>query len=168
MKKIIINADDFGINDIVTSEIKRMIKLNAISSTTIMANGKAIDRVKAIVTKHPEISFGVHLCLDEFDSLTKSADLHKYGVTNHKGEFIKGAVFRIKQFPIELKKAIIKELSAQVEVLLNMGITPSHADSHHHVHVIYGLKDVFSDVLEKYNIRKIRRGVDLPFSFFLF
>lgn len=166
MSKIIINADDFGINDIVTSEIERMIKLKAITSTTIMANGKALDRVKAIISNHPEVSFGIHLCLDEFDSLTKSEILHKYGIINQRGEFIKDAVFKIKKFPKELKKSIKQELSAQVEVLLNKGIIPSHADSHHHVHTIYGLEDVFSEVLNIYNIRKIRRGVDLPLSFF--
>lgn len=166
MSKIIINADDFGINDIVTSEIERMIKLKAITSTTIMANGKALDRVKAIISNHPEVSFGVHLCLDEFDSLTKSSTLHKYGLVKENGEFVRGSIFKIKKFPEELKKAIKQELSAQVKVLLNMGITPSHADSHHHVHTIYGLEDVFSEVLNIYNIKKIRRGVDLPLSFF--
>jgi len=57
MQRIIINADDFGINDTVTSEIKKMIELKAISSTTIMANGKSLEKVKEIVSEYPEISF---------------------------------------------------------------------------------------------------------------
>jgi len=160
MQRIIINADDFGINDIVTSEIKKMIELKVISSTTIMANGKSLEKVKEIVSEHPEISFGVHLCMDEFDSLTRSDIFFKYGIIDIDGQFIKNAIFKIKQFPSELKDAIKDELSAQIETLLNIGITPSHADSHHHFHTIYQLKDIISEVLDQYNIKKIRRGVN--------
>ena len=46
MARVIINADDFGINPIVTSEIERMIELGIVTSTTIMANGSCLDEVK--------------------------------------------------------------------------------------------------------------------------
>jgi len=98
--------------------------------------------------------------MDELDSLTRSDIFLKYGIINIDGEFIKGAIFKIKQFPTELKEAIKDELSAQIETLLNIGITPSHADSHHHFHTIYQLKDIISEVLDKYNIKKVRRGVN--------
>ena len=35
-----------------------------------MANGKSLQLVEKIVHDHPEISYGAHLCMDEFDSLT--------------------------------------------------------------------------------------------------
>ena len=38
MKQLIINADDFGINEAITAEIERLIEQQAVSSTTVMAN----------------------------------------------------------------------------------------------------------------------------------
>lgn len=156
MKRIIINADDFGINDKVTTEIEKLIKKGAISSTTIMANGKSLVLVEKIVKEHPEISYGTHLCMDEFDSLTGSEILYKYGLIDKDSKFIRGVIFEIKQFPYELKEAIKSELSAQIDKLLSMGIHISHIDSHHHFHTIYALKDVISYVMDKYKIEKVR------------
>lgn len=159
---IIINADDFGINDKVTTEIEKLIKTGAISSTTIMANGESLDLAKKIVSAHPEISYGVHLCIDEFDSITGSKILYRYGIIDNDNKFIKGAIFNIKQFPKELKEAIRDELSAQIEKLLNMGFPISHIDSHHHFHTIYELKGVISLLMDKYKIEKVRISSNIP------
>lgn len=160
--KIIINADDFGINEVVTAEIKRMIELGAISSTTIMANGRCLDEVKRFAKSHPESSYGVHLCLSEFESITKSPVLLKYGIIDEKGCFVHKQIFRVKKFTPELKEAIRLELSAQIETVHALGVSISHADSHHHVHTIYELQDVFISVLKRYGIKKIRIAV--PFT----
>ena len=130
MIKVIINADDFGINDVVTREIERMIVVGAISSTTIMANGSCLEEVKRFVQMHPEISFGAHLCLSEFSSITKSDVLHQYRLTNEQGMFTHKAIFKIKHFDVQLRKAIKDELSAQIDVVKSLGVHISHADSH--------------------------------------
>ena len=160
MIKVIINADDFGINGVVTREIERMIEQGSISSTTIMANGECLDEVRRYVPLHPEISFGVHLCLSEFSSVTKSDVLHQYGLTDENGTFKHKAILRIKNFSGQLLDAIKEELSAQIEVVRSLGVPVSHADSHHHVHTIYPLKEIFAEVLKEHGIRKIRLGVE--------
>lgn len=158
--KIIINADDFGINEIVTSSIERLIEQRSITSTTVMANGKSLDEVKLFAQNHPEASFGVHLCLSEFESLTKSGILYKNGLIDNSGFFIKRAIFNINFFDCELMAAIKEELSAQIEKLLSFGIPISHADSHHHVHTIHALTPLFIETLKSFDIKKIRRGFD--------
>lgn len=164
MQRIIINADDFGINDIVTSEIEKMIEIGAITSTTIMANGNCLEEVKRFAISHPEISFGIHLCLSEFSSITKSKVLYKYGLTDSEGIFIKQQIFRVPFFPEDLLIAIKNELKAQIETVKSLGIQISHADSHHHVHTIYPLHSVVNEVLEEYGIKKIRLGTKVePF-----
>jgi predicted glycoside hydrolase/deacetylase ChbG (UPF0249 family) len=160
MKQIIINADDFGINEVVTAEIENQIKAGNVSSTTVMANGLCLDKVKRFATFHPEISFGVHLCLSEFDSITKSSSLRQSGIIDENGSFIHKEIFKLKQFSEDTKKAISEELNAQIDIVSSMGFPISHADSHHHVHTIYPLKEVFADVLNKRGIKKIRIGGD--------
>lgn len=157
--RIIVNADDFGINSVVTSEIVRMIEAGAVSSTTVMANGACLEEVKRFAGLHPEVSFGVHLCLSEFDSLTKNDTLFRAGLTNEGGAFISKAIFQCKNLGNDdVRKAIRGELNAQIDVVSSLGFKISHADSHHHVHTIWPLRDVFSDVLKERGIEKIRLG----------
>lgn len=161
MKQIIINADDFGINETVTFEIERMIEKGCVTSTTVMANGKCLEEVKRFASLHPEISFGVHLCLSEFESVTKSEGLCRAGLTDENGTFIRKAIFSLKNLEDAfVQEAIKEELLAQIEVVKSLGFPISHADSHHHVHTIYSLREVFVEVLKVQGIRKVRLGMN--------
>lgn len=160
MKQIIVNADDFGINETVTAEIERQILLGNVSSTTVMANGECLYEVKHFAAQHSEVSFGVHLCLSEFESLTKSKELLQSGIIDEEGAFIHKAIFKISNFSDASLKAIRDELNAQIDIVTSLGFPLSHADSHHHVHTIYPLKEVFAEVLKMRGIKKIRIGSD--------
>lgn len=161
MKRIIVNADDFGINDVVTSEIERQILAGNVSSTTVMANGSSLEEVKRFASQHPEVSFGVHLCLSEFSSITKSEGLYHADLTDENGQFIQKAIFHLKNLKDNMvQNAIREELNAQIDVVSSLRFPISHADSHHHVHTIYTLRGLFADVLEKRGISKIRIGAD--------
>ena len=158
MKQIIVNADDFGINEIVTAEIERMIEAKAVSSTTIMANGACLDEVRRFAGKHPSVSFGVHLCLSEFESLTKNKVLYHAGLTDESGTFIRQATLHSNHLSDkDVQHAIRDELNAQIDVVSSLGFRISHVDSHHHVHNLYPLRYVFTDVLKSRGLDKIRR-----------
>lgn len=161
MRQIIVNADDFGINEVATAEIEHQIQAGRVSSTTVMANGMCLDEVRRYAALHPEVSFGLHLCLSEFDSLTKSDVLKQAGLVNDEGQFIHKAIFCSRCLKEEsVRKAIQDELNAQIDVVSSLGFPISHADSHHHVHTIYFLKDLFTEVLKDRGIDKIRLGGD--------
>lgn len=155
-KRFIINADDFGINKKVTKEIERFIEEGVITSTTIMANGACLEEVARFARSHQEASFGVHLCLSEFESITKSPVLKKYGITDNNGNFVRKQIFKIKHFDKELLQAIKDELVAQINILKSYNIPLSHCDSHHHVHAIFGLEKIFEEVLKEEGFNKIR------------
>lgn len=157
MKKIIVNADDFGINEVVTFEIERMILAGAVSSTTVMANGECLEEVKRFAVDHPEASYGIHLCLSEYDSITKNDGLYHAGITDEKGRFVHKAVFHLRNLnETDVQNAIREELNAQIDTVSSLGFPISHADGHHHVHTIYSLRDLFADVLQKRGVKRIR------------
>lgn len=159
MIDVIINADDFGINEVVTQETMALIENKIISSTTIMANGLCLKEVSAFAQLHPEISFGIHICLDEFSSITKNPILEKYGIIEKDGTFIKGAIFGVQKFSHELLRAVEMEMRAQIELIQSYGITISHADSHHLVHTrIKELIPIFIKVFDSYGIKRVRIG----------
>lgn len=154
---LIINADDFGKDEVSTKEITRLIEMGAISSTTIMANGVYLEECKIVADAHPEVSFGIHLCLSEYASLTKSHILHKYGITDAEGNFNRLAIYKKWYLPKELRDALREELCAQIECLKSVGFNISHADSHQHVHLHCRFMPIFDSVLKQYGIHKVRR-----------
>ena len=85
--RVIINADDFGVNATVNTEIERCIREGLITSTTIMAAGDGFEEAIEISKLYPQISFGVHLTLDELTSQTKSPLLHQYGLPQNRIPF---------------------------------------------------------------------------------
>lgn len=157
MRKLIINADDLGYSLYVNQEIENCIKNGVITSTTLMANAPAFnDGVRIAKQYNSQISVGVHLNIIEFAPLTNIDIFKKHGIVDENGLFIDGAIF-VKPINDDLKQAIYEEWDAQITKLENYGIFPTHADSHQHTHTINGLHDILCKVLNKHNIKRVRR-----------
>lgn len=154
--KIIINADDFGKSHQVNEAIQEQISSGNITSTTIMANADGFDEAISIALQNPQVSYGVHLSLDEYRPMTNIDVFRKYGIVDDRGYFVKGAILRLK-INEELRASIEQEWSVQIEKIKNKGIKISHVDSHHHVHTIPSLLETLVCVLNKYCITKVRK-----------
>lgn len=157
--KIIINADDLGASKIINSEIEKLIMLGKISSATILSNGPAFNEVKAIVDKYPHISFGVHLNIVEFHSLTNSIVLKNNNLIDDDGNFIYRRIFKIDNYTKEILEAIKEEFRTQIKTLISEGINISHIDGHQQCHSIYELFEVVKDLAKEFNIKYIRRKI---------
>lgn len=160
MIKIIINADDFGIREETSLLIRKAIESRSLSSTTILANGPSKELATDCHNDFPFASYGIHLNLTSFESVTHSKELYKYGVTDDKGVFT-GKMKTMNTFPQDLLEAIKQELSAQIEVVLGLGVPLSHADSHHHIHTKKGLIETVGGVLKEYGIKRVRKAQEL-------
>lgn len=161
MQKLIINADDLGFNQTANEAISKCLDAGVITSSTIMAAGRAIDGVKEIVMQHPEASFGVHLCLDEVRPISAIEVFAKYGGLDSNDIFIKGWYKDLKPNN-ELVEAIYEEWRAQIEHILSLGMPISHLDSHHHVHSLPYLKEVLLRLSHEFKINKVRLPLFIP------
>jgi predicted glycoside hydrolase/deacetylase ChbG (UPF0249 family) len=161
MTSVIINADDLGINQFVNKSIEEFIKSNIISSATILSVGLAIEDAIGIAKENPNITYGIHLCLDEFSALTHSEELLNHGIVDEFNKFTKDGIYKIRKPTTVLKNALYDELLAQIQFVLSYGIPISHIDSHHHFHTKkIWILDIISQVAKLSNINKIR----LPMS----
>jgi len=160
--------DDLGANKLINNEIERFIENGLISSATIMANGLDFNGVEKIARLHPEISFGAHLNLVEFSSLTKSEVFRKYGLTDLNDNFIYQKIFDLR-FTDELLHAIKLELRAQIQKIIDAGIHISHFDGHQHCHSIYEIYPIIIELSKEFKINKIRRKIPpvSPFKHFM-
>lgn len=154
--KVIINADDLGFSHKVNLAIEQAILERKISSSTIMANSPLFEEAISIAKKYDSISFGVHLNIIEFAPITNLSIFQSYHLVGEDGQFIKGAIFNISVFTMELKTAIKEEWIAQIRRVINSGVRISHVDSHQHTHCIRELQDVLIDVLKEVKIYKCR------------
>jgi predicted glycoside hydrolase/deacetylase ChbG (UPF0249 family) len=160
MLKIIVNADDCGISKHVDAEIKKCIEDGIISSTTIMANMDDFDgAVKLYQDFHDKISFGIHFDLTEGHPLLYSQCLLDNGFYTENDNVVSfyGMNFNYKTITNDMKIEIGKELNAQAEKILDAGISPSHIDSHHHVHWHREILPLFCSLASKYGHGKMRR-----------
>lgn len=164
MMKIIINADDFGLSEVVNKEIEDALKHNWISSTTILANTKFYDDVVRVAQEHPDKSFGVHLNLTEGPSLTQSEVLKNAGMIDEQGCFIRKHNFYMRVYDQKIKKAVELEWEAQIDRIISHDIRISHIDGHHHCHTWHGFEEPLLNVMKKYGIKKVRRTFRNPFE----
>lgn len=161
MLGIIVNADDFGLNREVNLAVEEACKKRWITSTTIMANGDAVEDAVQISRRYPDVSFGVHLVLTEGVSLTQNVVLRRYGVIDKDGLFVRNRIRDLETIPEELELAVYNEWDKQIKKLLSLGLVPSHADSHHHIHRV--LMRSFNKALLNNGILKFRNRHFQPF-----
>jgi chitin disaccharide deacetylase len=136
MKRLIINADDFGLAPGVNRAIVELQLAGALSSTTLMATGPFFSPAVYMAFAQPGLAVGCHVVLvdgspclrpDEVSSLLDPQDSSSFRIT--VGSFISDLLRgRIRGKEIEA------EAVAQIRRIQSSGLTVSHIDSHKHLH----------------------------------
>ena len=134
MKKLIVNADDFGLDDETTAETIRCFDAGVISSATIMAGfpgtACAIEYAKA----HPQFSFGVHFYIVDETPLSRPEDIPSI-IDPKTGKLWTTRQFIVRNFLGLVKvEDLVREMSAQYDALAKTGLKISHVDGHGHNH----------------------------------
>ena len=151
---VIINADDFGLNESCSKAIALTFMRELVTDTTIMANGEYFDQaVKLAKERGFSDKIGVHLNITEGEPLSEGIKTLPDFVTN--GLFNKS--FSMERELSETEKdAVYEELSAQVIKIENAGISITHADSHHYIHNAPFIAPIAEKVCKEHDIKKIR------------
>jgi predicted glycoside hydrolase/deacetylase ChbG (UPF0249 family) len=137
MKKIIINADDFGWDHDATEAILTLAESGSITSTTVMINH--ISEQDMTRLKKTPVSIGLHINLIDGKPLSNISDVSSL-VNESTGEFYKADQLWIRFIKGQIRQSHLKkELKQQLSMLSDHGIRISHADSHQHVHQYPGL-----------------------------
>ena len=152
--KVVVNADDFGMNSECTNAILKSFKMNWISTTTIMPTMPGFEEACEIAHEKKLLDrIGIHFNLTEGQPLTENI---KSSPRFYNDQY---EMYKSKKgyfFTRDENKAIYMELKAQLKKLQDFKIFPTHADSHHHVHHYWGIGLVFSDFCKKNNIPSLR------------
>jgi predicted glycoside hydrolase/deacetylase ChbG (UPF0249 family) len=155
MKKLIINADDFGMSREVNEGTKIGISQGIITSVSVMANMPYFDDAIRFLKKHPHISVGLHFNITEGKSLLipKHAKnlIREDDYFYHWPQLVGRVAARdIKHTEIE------QELKKQYMALKRTGLPITHIDSHHHIHLYPSIFKIVSAFADKEKIQSLR------------
>lgn len=146
MIKLIFNADDFGYSHGVNYGIIDSHVNGVVNSATMMMNMPGAEHAVSLAKQHPALGVGVHLVLTCGKPLCKDVP----SLVDENGDFIKLDSLK-KANGVKLDE-LEKEWTAQIERFLSFGLTPTHFDSHHHVHGIPAFHPVIRKLSKKYNV----------------
>ena len=155
---LIINADDFGFNSNINAAIAYCLLNNIINSTTIMVNTIGFEEAIELAKKFNfQDKIGIHVNLSHGKPLT---DLSSTGLINDDGLFNRKSLSNpCIFFSTHVKNKIKNEIIQQYDKLMAFNVEPTHIDSHHSVHTIPWVANLFIEFAKQKN-KKIRVSHD--------
>ena len=153
MRRLVVNADDFGFTRDVNAGIVEAYRDGILRSTTLMANGAAFDHAVETALAEPGLDVGCHFTLVGGRSV---ADPGR-GLPRSTPELLAGLAFgRWSGATVE------DECRAQIERIRAAGLAVSHIDTHKHTHLHPRVLAAVLRAARAAGIGWIRRPVDWP------
>jgi len=148
IKKLIINADDFGLSIGNTIGIIYGHTHGIITSTSCMMNMPYAEFALKEAEKYPNLGVGVHLNITVGKALNKV----KTSFTDEQGYFLNRKLYPDHK-PHGNYDELYEEWKAQIEKYISLtGHKPTHLDSHHFVHFYPWHIDVITQLAKEYDL----------------
>jgi hopanoid biosynthesis associated protein HpnK len=156
MQRVIINADDFGLSPGVNRGIVAAFRSGVLTSTTMLVNLRSFDDAVARARENPDLPVGIHLSL--LWGAPVAAPAAVPSLIERNAQFPRSlTVLARRYFLGQLNLDHVRaEFRAQVERFRRAGLTPTHVDSHKHVHCLPGVLDALCEVAAEQRIRCVR------------
>ena len=133
MRRLIVNADDFGLTAGVNRAIVAGHRSGLITSATIMANARAFEETVALAKAAPGLKTGCHVVLIDGAPIAENLPTLTQGTPRFRNS--------LKQFAVAAVRGQIsadeiqREAEAQIRRIQSAGLTLTHVDSHKHTHM---------------------------------
>lgn len=157
MKRLIVNADDFGLHTQINKGIIKGYRDGFITSTSIMPSAPAYEEAVTLAKENPGLGIGIHLTL--VGSVASVLPVNKVGsILDDNGVFLPDyGAFAKRYYTGGVKNGELEaELRAQIERALASGLNITHIDSHQHLHVLPVLNRLVLKLSCEYNIKRMR------------
>jgi len=164
MKRLIVNADDFGFTRGVNAGIVRAFKEGILTSATMMANGEAFTEAIELARANPELGVGCHLSAVVGLPVAPSRDIAS--LVERDGQLPRTLTALMKKLVRgQVKVSDIEcEFRAQVERVVQAGIKPTHLDSHKHSHTQPAVMQALARIAVEFGIPAIRNPFERVFA----
>jgi len=156
LKRLIVNADDFGLSPEVNAGIVRAHRDGILRSASLMVAEPAARAAADIARDNPALDVGLHAVVCRGRSILDSSRLGP--ALRASGEFIDSPVAAGMRyfFDRSLRTAMTDELRAQVDRHLDLVGYLNHIDGHLNFHVHPLFADILVDLAVEYKVPCIR------------
>ena len=130
-RRLIVNADDYGFSRGVNTGIIEAAETGVVTSASMMVNLPGFDDAVARARSGPPLSLGLHLNLTTGKPLTAAPSLTR----RKTGQFYRLPLLVARASVGRVDSSeVTRECAAQIDRMMEAGITLTHLDSHRHIH----------------------------------
>jgi len=140
VRKLIVTADDVGLDPGMTAGAIEAHRNGIVTACSVVANGVAFDDAVERLRDVPTLAIGVHLALVEERALTTGEPMPRDYV----------------RFLRARKRDLEPELRAQIEKVLSSGLRVTHVNGHQHLHMLPRIFAIVERLAVEYHIPYIR------------
>ena len=155
-RRLIVNADDFGMSEEVNQAVILAYREGVLTTTSLMVTGEAFDQAVRLAKENPGLGVGIHLVTVVGRSVLPKAEIPS--LVDQDRNFSNNptaAGLKYFFFP-QARRELRKELAAQFEKFQATGLKLSHIDGHLHLHVHPVVFKTAVKLGEKFGCRRMR------------
>lgn len=156
-RPLVVTADDFGLTEGVNRAVVTGHRAGIVTSTSVLAVGRAYPEAAELARSTPTLAVGVHLAaVGEDPPLLPAAR-------------VRSLVDRDGRFPLTYREVLARaalgrldpddvrrEFRAQITRVLEDGVRVTHLDSHQHLHLWPAIGRVVADLAREFSIPVVR------------
>jgi hopanoid biosynthesis associated protein HpnK len=163
VRRLIINADDFGLTGGVNRAIVEGHQHGVVTSSTLMANGAAFEDAVRRAETVPRLSIGCHVVLVDGSPVLEPEQVSTFVSRTHPVRFGDGiAKFSARALTGRVDSDQVQaEVAAQIQKLQSAGISVSHLDSHKHTHMFPSVFRPLLRAAQTCGVRAIRNPFEV-------
>jgi hopanoid biosynthesis associated protein HpnK len=155
-RRLIVNADDFGLSHSVNEAIIRAHREGMVTTASLMVNEPGYDEAVKLAKENPQLGVGLHLTLLKGHSALSPEKIP--GLVTARGEFSDrpvGTGFRYF-FNRSLHEPLRAEMHAQFAKFHATGLPLDHVNGHLHLHLHPTVFRILMEDADKLGIRHLR------------
>jgi predicted glycoside hydrolase/deacetylase ChbG (UPF0249 family) len=173
VRRLIVNADDFGLSLGINHGIVEAHQQGVVTSTTLMASAPAFAEAVRLAKTVETLSVGCHVVLLDGPSLLPPRKIFSLIARGDIGQDFGGTFHGVFEFAASAVRGRIKpehieaEAVAQMRRILSTGISLSHFDTHKHTHLLPFVLKPLLRAARECGVRALRNpfGPLMPLAF---
>lgn len=155
-RRLIVNADDFGLSASVNEAVIRAHKNGILTTASLMVNEPGFDEAVALARENPKLGVGLHLTLLHGHSALPPERIP--GLVNERREFSNSPVGAGIDYFFRrgLHEPLRAEIGAQFEKFHATGLPLDHVNGHLHLHLHPAIFRILTAGADGWGIRRLR------------
>lgn len=156
MKRLIVCADDFGLDPAVNAAVEMAHRDGILTTASLMVGAPAAAEAVALARRLPRLRVGLHLDLVDGRPLSPPAAMR--GLIGRDGRFDRNMARAGLRFFFSppAKRRLAREIRAQFEAFAATGLLLDHVNAHKHMHLHPTVARLIVETGRDYGMKAVR------------